>query len=112
MTRLLDPKQAAEMIRHLQAIERRKARVTAAIERYPHITQRICALWGHPELKDYLEGLVMIETNRDDRQGFPLPVQEELMALHQLIIDHPRLLRFKSLKATAPAPSLPFSFTR
>lgn len=112
MTRLLDPGKAAEMIRHLEMIERRTARAPAAIERYPHITQRICALWGYPELRDYLETLVMIETDRGGRQGFPLEVQEELMALCQLVIDHPGLVRFKGTRTVVPKPDLPFSFTR
>jgi hypothetical protein len=100
------------MIRRLETVQRRQSRAVAAIEAYPHISDRICALWGYPEIWPYLERLVLIEANRTGRTGFPLDVQAELMALYQLIVDHPRLIRHGHPKRAQPPRREPFSFTR
>jgi hypothetical protein len=112
VSRIVDPKLAATMISRLETIQRKQSRALAAIEAYPHISDRICALWGYPEIWPYLERLVLIEANRSGRQGFPLEVQAELMVLYQLIVDHPRLIRHGHTKLTHPSAREPFSFTR
>jgi hypothetical protein len=44
---------------------------TASIEDYPHVVNKLCSLWGQPELFTYLDGLVTTE-RADARTGFPL----------------------------------------
>jgi hypothetical protein len=60
---------------------------TASIEEYPHIINRLCTLWGQPELIAYLDGLVTTE-RADVRTGFPMEVISELFWLsdiHRLV---------------------------
>lgn len=60
---------------------------SASIEDYPHVINKLCALWGQPDLIAYLDGLVTTE-RADVRTGFPLEVISELFWLsdiHQMI---------------------------
>ena len=49
---------------------------------FPQIANRIADLWGTEEVDRYLGGLIV--SNRESRQGFPLGVMSELLALHAL----------------------------
>jgi hypothetical protein len=46
---------------------------------YPRIAEAIETTWGHRELDDYLQRLIV--TNHGDREGFPSPVLAALMKL-------------------------------
>lgn len=50
------------------------------IEGFPHIVDRLVALWGKPECHEYLEGL-LFDNRGGTRQGFPQAVAEELLLL-------------------------------
>lgn len=60
---------------------------------FPHVIQRIKALWGHPELEFYIQELMI--SDRSDRGGFPPDAFKELNA----IMDVHRLLFAKCDKA-------------
>jgi hypothetical protein len=50
------------------------------IERgYPRVAKAIEMTWGHRELDDYLQKLIVAD--RGDREGFPKPVMAALMKL-------------------------------
>lgn len=68
-----------------------------AIEKYPHVRQRICMLWGTRELDAYITHL-MTDSRDGQRSGFPVEVTAELLFLaetNKLIraIDLARKLR-------------------
>jgi hypothetical protein len=48
-------------------------------KRFPHILERLAAVWGHPEAETYLNSLLM--TDRADRVEFPGDVASELFRL-------------------------------
>ena len=51
-----------------------------SLEDFPHVVERICALWGSSEILPYLESLVL--DNRDGiRRGFDIEVYQEIMLL-------------------------------
>lgn len=52
------------------------------IEAYPHLTQKICALWGSWELEDFVQHLIL-DSRDGGRQGFPMEVAAELLFLAQ-----------------------------
>lgn len=52
----------------------------AALESIPHICKRICAIWGSPELENYINTLVM-DSRDGKRSGFPVDFANELMWL-------------------------------
>ncbi|WP_051304510.1 ankyrin repeat domain-containing protein [Chitinilyticum litopenaei] len=51
----------------------------ALADRYPRIAERLVALWGSPELNDYLDELLIMD--KPDRMGFPPDIGAELMNL-------------------------------
>lgn len=54
-------------------------------KQYPHIAEKILAMWGSTECVDYLENLqnyVLDEQRPNSRQGFTAPVMAELTAIH------------------------------
>lgn len=59
-----------------------KLTVKAAIEEYPHITNKVFLLWGHPECDRFLDSLVIDE--RGNRRGFNPEVMSEILFLVQL----------------------------
>jgi len=63
----------------------RKGAPTAlsALERLPHITKRVCLLWGHPEFDAFTSHLLM-DSRDGKRQGLPWDVAEELLFLAEL----------------------------
>jgi hypothetical protein len=55
----------------------------SALERLPHITKRVCLLWGHPEFDAFTSHLMM-DSRDGKRQGLPWDVAEELLFLAEL----------------------------
>jgi hypothetical protein len=55
----------------------------SALERLPHITKRVCLLWGHPEFDAFTSHLMM-DSRDGKRQGLPWEVAEELLFLAEL----------------------------
>lgn len=47
---------------------------------YAKIASRISLIWGTKECNDYLHSLII--TDRDDRQGFPPHIFEQLLKLY------------------------------
>lgn len=50
-------------------------------ELFPHVSKKLCMLWGHKEFYDYVEGELFHHTPTTDRpvrEGFPLTVLIEL----------------------------------
>jgi hypothetical protein len=54
-----------------------------ALERLPHITKRVCLLWGHPEFDAFTSHLLM-DSRDGKRQGLPWEVAEEILFLAEL----------------------------
>jgi hypothetical protein len=54
-----------------------------ALERLPHISKRVCLLWGHPEFDAFTSHLLM-DSRDGKRQGLPWDVAEELLFLAEL----------------------------
>ena len=48
-----------------------------ALEKLPHITKRVCLLWGHPEFDAFTSHLMM-DSRDGKRQGLPWDVAEEI----------------------------------
>jgi hypothetical protein len=55
----------------------------SALERLPHITKRVCLLWGHPEFDAFTSHLLM-DSRDGKRQGLPWDVAEEILFLAEL----------------------------
>ena len=55
----------------------------SALEGLPHITKRVCLLWGHPEFDAFTSHLLM-DSRDGKRQGLPWEVAEELLFLAEL----------------------------
>ena len=55
----------------------------SALERLPHITKRVCLLWGHPEFDAFTSHLLM-DSRDGKRQGLPWDVAEEILFLSEL----------------------------
>lgn len=51
-----------------------------SIEDFPHIVDRLVALWGKPQCRDYIEHL-LLDNRGGTRTGFPQAVAEELLLL-------------------------------
>jgi hypothetical protein len=69
----------------------------SAIEKFSHVQQRVCMLWGTHELDVYLNHL-MTDSRDGQRKGFPVEVTAELLFLAELnklnrAIDLARKLR-------------------
>jgi hypothetical protein len=54
-----------------------------ALEKLPHITKRVCLLWGHPEFDAFTSHLLM-DSRDGKRQGLPWDVAEEILFLAEL----------------------------
>lgn len=54
----------------------------AALEKFSHIIEKLCVLWGHVGVDEYLDSLFL--TDRPDRAGFPAEVMMEIMFLQRL----------------------------
>lgn len=91
--RIIDPRTAAVLLKALHRARDRRSGAPSALESYPRIAQRIVALWGYRECRDYLERLIMVDHTRGQRAGFPRAVEAELMFLYQLLVDRPEISR-------------------
>ena len=61
-------------------------------QRFPHIANKLTALWRSEACTAYLSGLTVAD--RPGRQGFPLDVMEDLMMLYEIndmLNNHPGL---------------------
>jgi len=54
-----------------------------ALEKLPHISKRVCLLWGHPEFDAFTSHLMM-DSRDGKRQGLPWEVAEEILFLAEL----------------------------
>lgn len=52
----------------------------AALERMPHIQQRLCLMWGSAELGSFIDRLIL-DSRDGKRQGFPVDITQELLFL-------------------------------
>ena len=58
------------------------AYVSELEQHYPRIAKGIVLQWGHPQLDQYVDQLLIDE--RGDREGFPEEVASELLFLQQV----------------------------
>lgn len=61
-----------------------------ALSNYPHVLERIRALWGNPELEGYIDSIMLAD--RDHRQGFLPEAWLELTRIidvHRLLFGQP-----------------------
>ena len=63
------------------------AELTAKLEKFPHIVERIIHLWGTHELDTYLNSLLIAD--RPNRAGFPVDVAS---AIHKLIVANDKFI--------------------
>lgn len=59
---------------------------SASLESMPRVATQISLLWGTEECDRYLREL-LVDTSRDDRQGFPPEIFDELLFLSRLLHD-------------------------
>ena len=50
---------------------------------FPHVIERIVALWGSPELRPFMDALMLAD--RPGRQGFPPDVATEVFRLANIL---------------------------
>jgi hypothetical protein len=51
-------------------------------EKFPHVFHKMVELWGTPQMRPYLDELIM--SNRPNRQGFPPEVVTEIWAISRV----------------------------
>jgi hypothetical protein len=68
-------------------------------QRFPHIAARIVAFWRTHALGDYIASILVMD--RQDRQGFPREVVEDLLMLHAL---NERVIRMGPFDLSARTP--------
>ena len=101
--KVINPALAQQLYRKSELLKRKRGGVPAAIEAFPRITNTITGLWRYAEGLKYLEELILVEGGRS-RTGFPVETQEELMFLHQLLIEQHRILNLRGQKIGAKPP--------
>ena len=55
----------------------------SALEKMPHLTERVCLLWGQGEFETYVNRLIM-DSRDGSRQGLPWEAAQELLFLAEL----------------------------
>jgi acyl-[acyl carrier protein]--UDP-N-acetylglucosamine O-acyltransferase len=60
----------------------------AALEAMPHVVGALTAVWGYHECSSYLRKLMVVDTERGNRQGFSREAFDELAFLYRLIHDN------------------------
>ncbi len=101
--RVIDPALARLLYRKSEMLKRKRMGPPAAIESFPRVTKTLTGLWRYSEGLKYLEELIMVEGGRQ-RTGFPVEVQEELIFLHQLLIEQHQILILRGQKIGAKPP--------
>lgn len=84
--------------RRLQKWSQAEDRSRAAIETMPHVVDALTAMWGYHECSNYLRKLMVIDTQRPNRQGFSRAAFDELVFLYRLVQDN----RGSFVKETIP----------
>lgn len=57
-------------------------------EKFPHVFLKMIELWGTPQMRPYLDELIM--SNRPNRMGFPADVVSEIWAINRVYsTQHP-----------------------
>ena len=102
--RVMNPDLAQQMLRENEQLKRKRAGVPASIEAFPRVVKAITGLWRYAEGQKYLEELIIVESDRQQRAGFPVEVQDELMFLYQLLLDQRRILSLRGQKITENSP--------
>lgn len=59
------------------------AHEAAALESIAHLKQKVCLMWGSPELDIFISRLIM-DSRDGQRKGLPMPVAAELLFLAQI----------------------------
>jgi len=54
------------------------SRDAGALEAMPHLKQKVCLMWGSPELDIFISRLIM-DSRDGKRQGLPMQVGAELL---------------------------------
>ncbi len=67
---------------------RREEKPRAALEATPHVVNALTAMWGYHECSIYLRKLLVVDTQRGNRQGFTREAFDELVFLYRLIQDN------------------------
>ena len=70
------------------------------LEEFPHILEKICAVWGGAQALPYLEGL-LIDDRNGSRGGFDLPVYRDILMLIGIAREVERL-RLADVKLATP----------
>ena len=70
-----------------------------ALKSMPHVYEKVQKLWGFPAFFSYMDGLMLVEPGRENRQGFPEAVYHELDALDRLFSNYPEEVCHPSLVA-------------
>jgi hypothetical protein len=60
-----------------------RVNVASALEQMPHLTQKLCLLWGTGEFEQFVDRIIM-DARDGKRQGLPWEAAEELLFLVQL----------------------------
>jgi hypothetical protein len=101
--RVMDPALAQQIFRKNELLKRKRAGEPAAVESLPRVVKSLTGLWRYSEGQKYLEELIVVEGGQR-RTGFPVEVQDELMFLHQMLLDQHRILRLRGQKITESRP--------
>ena len=56
---------------------------SSALEQMPHLTNKVCMLWGQGEFETFINGLIM-DSRDGNRQGLPWEAAQELLFLVEL----------------------------
>ena len=58
-------------------------KIQSELESIPHLCQKVCAIWGSPELEAYIEALMM-DSRDGSRKGLPVEIGAELLWLAEI----------------------------
>ena len=101
--KVIDPALAKQLFRKSEMLKRKRGGTPASIESFPRVVNTITGLWRFAEGLQYLQEIMMVEGDRS-RTGFPLETQQELMFLHQLLIEQSQILTLRGEKIGAKPP--------
>jgi hypothetical protein len=107
--RVINPALARQLFHKSDKLKRKRAGMPASIESFPRVAKTITGLWRYAEGLKYLEELIMVEGGQR-RAGFPVDAQEELIFLHQLLIEQHKILVLRGQKiGVKPPPGTKFT---